>query len=59
MCNHKCHLPRHGYWKTIDGQKFLFKKTLDYLAKIEYTLTERDHEFLEKYKERINLLKIK
>ena len=59
MCNFRCHLPRHGYWCSNQGKQLLFKKTLDYLAKIGYTLNERDGEFLEKYKVEINSLKLK
>jgi len=58
LCNFKCHLPRHGYWVSLKGQRVLFQKTLDYLAKIGYVLIERDLLFLETYKERINKLKI-
>lgn len=59
LCNFKCHLPRHGYWVTDEGKKFLFQKTLDYLAKVGYTLTKLDEEFLEKYKDEIYKLNIK
>jgi len=59
LCNFKCHLPRHGYWKTAEGKKYLLQKTVDWLAKIGYTLTELDNQFLDKYADEINKFKIR
>lgn len=59
LCNFSCHLYRHGYWKTREGKKFLFQKTVDWLAKVGYTLNDIDNDFLDKYKDEINKLDIK
>ncbi len=53
------HLPYHGHWMTREGQKFLFEKTVAFLSEKEYTLTEDDNQFLEKYGGDINRLGIK
>lgn len=57
--NHECHLPCRGYLMTGKGRKDMFQQTLDYLSKREYTLTELDNQFLEKYKLEIYKLGIK
>lgn len=54
MNNHFCHIPRHGYWMTDEGKKYLLTKTLQYLIKRGYTLRDTDNRFLEKYKLIIN-----
>lgn len=59
LSNHFCHLPRHGWLMTEEGRKAMFQKTLDYLSKRGYTLTELDQEFLEKYKLQIYHLRIR
>lgn len=57
--NFDCHLPCHGWLTTDEGKRAMFQKTLDYLGKRAYTLTELDNEFLEKYKLEIYRLRIK
>lgn len=57
--NHECHLPVHGWLTSDAGKKEMFEKTLEYLSSMEYTLTELDNEFLEKYKMDIYKLRIK
>ncbi len=59
LCNHKCHLHKHGYWMTDDGKRYLFIKTYNYLININYKLKQIDYDFLEKYKLEINRLNIK
>jgi len=59
LCNHKCHLARHGYWMTDEGKKYLFTKTLKYLIDVGYKLKKIDQDFLDKYKLEINKLNIK
>ena len=49
LANHECHLPHHGYLTTDEGKREMIQKTLDYLSRREYTLTELDNQFLEKY----------
>jgi hypothetical protein len=51
LCNFKCHLPKHGYWRTKEGVKKLLNKTLNYLFNIKYTFKPIDYEFLDKYKD--------
>lgn len=59
MNNHECHLPKHGYWKTAEGKKKLFLQTINFLSEAEYTLTDLDNKFLEKYGLEIYKLGIK
>lgn len=58
LCNHRCHLPNHGYLMTAEGRNVMFKKTLDYLVSINYQLTDKDNRFLEKYKDEIAKMKL-
>lgn len=58
MNNGECHLPRHGHWMTLEGQRFLFQRTLDFLIGGGYELDDRDRAFLLKYKYVISRLKI-
>jgi hypothetical protein len=51
FCNFKCHLARHGYWRTEDGVRLLLNKTFNHLVTIGYKLKPIDFDFLEKYKE--------
>lgn len=50
LCNHRCHLPFHGYLRSVEGVQMLLNKTKNYLEKIGYEWTEIDHKFYEKYK---------
>ena len=56
--NHEEHLPKHGYWMTDKGKKYLLEKTIHFLSERSYTLTEDDNQFLEKYKRDIKRLNI-
>ncbi len=56
LSNHFCHLPNHGKITTDAGKAFMFKKTVDFLERIGYQLTEEDNEFLDKYGLEINRL---
>jgi hypothetical protein len=51
ICNQKCHLPNHGKLRTKEIAKKFLNRTLGYLKKTGYRLTEKDNEFLKKYKE--------
>lgn len=56
LSNHFCHLPNHGRLQRDSGKAFLFKKTIEFLERIEYKLTPEDNEFLDKYALEINRL---
>lgn len=59
LSNFYCHLPVHGKHTTSQGKKILFMKTLDYLERRKYSLTQEDNDFLEKYKYEIYQLGLK
>jgi hypothetical protein len=49
ICNQKCHLPNHGLLTTPKEQTKLLNKTYDFLVASDYTFTDKDARFLEKY----------
>lgn len=57
--NHACHLPRHGYLTTNEGKKEMLEKTIKFLERSDYRLTEMDNDFLNKYGLEITRLGIK
>lgn len=57
--NFQCHLADHGWLMTDEGRRTMLQKTIDFLSSREYTLTELDNQFLEKYGPEIYHLKIK
>lgn len=59
LANMECHLPNHGWLMTDEGKKEMLEKTIAHLSSIEYTLTEIDNQFLEKYGLEIYKLRIK
>lgn len=49
ICNHKCHLHKHGLLMTKKWKKKLLKQTFDFLINSNYIFTKKDFAFIDKY----------
>lgn len=50
MNNFNCHLPNHAELRKEENQKVLLQKTIKYLIRIGYKFSDKDNEFIIKYK---------
>src|SRR3990167_9070733 len=49
LCNQRCHLPNHGILCTDENIRKLLDKTYSFLMKRNYSISDLDVQFLEKY----------
>lgn len=50
LANYPCHVPIHGQLKRPENVKIFLNKTMSYLIKQGYQFTEKDKEFIQKYR---------